>query len=286
MKKQAGRCPDPPGEKRCEGSRTPRAPHSLFAGHHPATVTPPHAILMRCARRPETAGLGRKGKDGLRRYRAGTGHCGAYDVSSDHVLGEQGESMEPTSAVVTSPWNSLEVVKFFADVAVPVAIAFFGWRLQKAINTFEAMQWKSQKLIEKRLQIYDEVAPLINDLFCYFAYIGSWKELDPPDVIKIKRVIDKNIHLARPIFSNELFNACRDFLLVCFDMYNGWGEEARLRTKYDGRRDAKGNAWREEWKACFSENIPEKQVLQDSYERVMVAFSRDIGVREMPFGRV
>jgi len=189
--------------------------------------------------------------------------------------------MEAASISATNPWNSLEVVKLFADVAIPAVIALFGWRLQKAINVFESMQWKSQKLVEKRLGVYDDMAPLFNDILCYFTYVGIWKELDPSCVIKSKRELDKKIHLASPLFSKEFFDASLDFQHVCFETFNSWGVDARLRTKYERRRDAKGDAWCREWETCFSENVSEPRVVRDAYARVMKAFAQDIGVCEM-----
>jgi hypothetical protein len=66
----------------------------------------------------------------------------------------------------TTVWTSLEIAKFIVSLATPVIagiialmVANFGLHLerQKVIN---------QELIKKRIGIYDEVGPKLNDIYC------------------------------------------------------------------------------------------------------------------------
>lgn len=110
-----------------------------------------------------------------------------------------------------SPWNSLEIAKLLAGLLTPTAIAVLGIYIHRVTKRFEYLQWRNQKLIERRLAIYDDLAPQLNDLRCYFTYVGSWKELDPPAVVALKRTIDKKIHLAAPLFSVLFFFGVHGF---------------------------------------------------------------------------
>ena len=65
----------------------------------------------------------------------------------------------------SSVWTSLEVAKFVVSLATPVIagiialmVARFGIQLerQKAIN---------QELVKKRIQIFDEIGPKLNDIY-------------------------------------------------------------------------------------------------------------------------
>lgn len=85
--------------------------------------------------------------------------------------------------MAAGPWNWLEIAKLLASLLIPITLAVFGVYVHRITKRFEHLQWRSQKLIEKRLSIYDELAPLFNDLLCYFTYVGGWRDLNPPDVV-------------------------------------------------------------------------------------------------------
>src|SRR5256885_5580381 len=100
-------------------------------------------------------------------------------------------------------WSWLEVAKLSASLLVPAALAALGIYIHRVTKQFEHLQWRSQKLVEKRLGVYDDLAPQLDDLLCYFTYVGCWRDLDPPDVVALKRVVDKKVYLAAPLFSVE-----------------------------------------------------------------------------------
>lgn len=175
-------------------------------------------------------------------------------------------------------WNWLEVAKLLASLLIPIALAVFGVYVHRITKQFEHLQWRNQKLIEKRLSIYDDLAPLFNDLLCYFTYIGRWRDFDPPDVIALKRVVDKKIYLASPLFDQEFFSACMAFQEMCFETYTGWGRDALLRTAFHRRQEGRPNDWDTEWETCFSTKVVEPASVRAAYHRVMEAFASDIGV--------
>lgn len=177
-----------------------------------------------------------------------------------------------------APWNSLEITKLLAGLVTPAVLAFIGIYIHRITKRFEHLQWRSQKLIETRLKIYEELAPQLNDLLCYFTYVGCWKDLDPPAVVSLKRAIDKKVFLAAPLFSQPFFSACIEFQNLCFETYSGWGRDALLRAHFQRRQEARPNAWKEEWSECFSASVSEPRAIRDAYEKIMEAFAADIGV--------
>ena len=138
--------------------------------------------------------------------------------------------------MVVSVWNSLEVAKLVSGLLTPSVIAVVGIWINHITKRFEQRMWKSQKLIERRSEIFDEMAPLFNDLLCYFCHVGCWKDLTPPEVIALKRKLDMPIHLAAPLFPFEFFAACSEFQNLCYETYRGWGSDACLRTTWDGAK--------------------------------------------------
>ena len=181
--------------------------------------------------------------------------------------------------MISNPWNSLEIVKLFTGLLTPILIAIFGVYLHRITKRFEHIQWHSQKLIEKRLAVYDSLAPKLNDLFCYFTYVGNWRDTSPLSIIKLKRTIDKEIYLAAPLFSKEFFYVLMEFQDICFRTFNRWGQDACLRTDF-ARRKQYHPQWEEIWESSFSDDISSIHDIRIAYIRAMHVFSKDIGVQE------
>jgi hypothetical protein len=131
---------------------------------------------------------------------------------------------------------------------------------------------------EANRAVYDDLAPQLNDLFCYFIFVGCWKELTPPDVVTMKRKIDKTVYLAAPLFPPEFFVACNNFLGLCFATFQGWGVDARLRTLPKRRRAAASSSWDPSWDACFSKDPTDPPEIRNAYKNIMTIFAREIGL--------
>jgi hypothetical protein len=51
-----------------------------------------------------------------------------------------------------------------ADLLGPLVAAVFGIWVMKLTKRIEQNQWRNQKLIEKRIAIWDEIGPIVNDI--------------------------------------------------------------------------------------------------------------------------
>jgi len=173
-------------------------------------------------------------------------------------------------------------VKLLFQLLTPAAVAALGYYSTRVLKRFEHFQWRNQRLIEKRIAIYDSIAPDLNDLLCYFTYVGCWKELAPPDVVALKRSIDKKIYLAAPIFSPRFLTVCNAFMDICYATFQDWGEDAKLRTESRRRRDTSGASWDASWDSCFSNNTSHPAQIQTAYKDVMLVFSNEIGIASTP----
>lgn len=181
---------------------------------------------------------------------------------------------------IPATWNSLEVAKLVSSALTPLAVAGVGVYIHRLTKRFEQHQWRNQKLIEKRLEIYNQLASDLNDNLCYFTYVGSWKDRKPPQVLASKRHIDKSIHLAGPLFSPGFFDACTRFQNLCFETYTGWGEDAKLRTNIQRRESAAGADWKPEWASMFSDSVSEPKEILKAYSDIMIFFSEEIGIND------
>jgi hypothetical protein len=109
----------------------------------------------------------------------------------------------PSTPAPPTLWNSLEVAKLVASVLTPAAVAFFGMWLNRYLKRIEHFQWANQKAVEKRLEVYSELAPLLNDIYCYFDYIGDWKWKNPKEAIALKRSMDRLFYVNAALFSDH-----------------------------------------------------------------------------------
>jgi hypothetical protein len=175
-------------------------------------------------------------------------------------------------------WTWLEIAKLVVSFLTPVAIGLFSLYLRRLSRRMEDRQWVNQKVVEKRLEIYDQLAPQLNDVLCYFTFVGCWKDFDPPAMVEMKRSLDRKIHLAKPLFPAGFFVACQLFLRECFTRFSGpWGSDAQLRTTMDARIKAHPRPWQSNWADHFSKDHADPYKVQELYKDVMREFSACLG---------
>ncbi|MBI5741585.1 MAG: hypothetical protein HZA16_12835 [Nitrospirae bacterium] len=184
-----------------------------------------------------------------------------------------------------NPWNSLEVAKLAVGILTPVSVVALSWLISRRLKKFEHIQWSNQKLIEKKLSLYDEISPLLNKLFCFYTWVGYWKEISPKDVIESKRSLDKTVNIYRHLLGEEFFNEYQSFISMLFVTYTGPGHDAGIRSLIkgpDGDRSMNCNYnWEKGWEAVFtdsSEVLP-KQKVRAQYFVMMDAFKNSIGIQ-------
>lgn len=176
-------------------------------------------------------------------------------------------------------WNSLEVAKLIVSIVTPIIILLFGIWINKRLKKFEQLQWSNQKLIEKRLQIYEQLIPKLNDILCYFTFIGCWKELEPNKVVTMKRKVDKIIYVNSPLFEKGFLEKYNSFIELCYYTYSGWGKDAKLRTTFQRRKEANSD-WQNAWDNCFTgeREITDPEEIKKAYLEFVQFFSEEIGI--------
>ena len=182
-------------------------------------------------------------------------------------------------------WTSLEVTKLAVDVLTPLVVALCGWYINRRLKRLDFAQWSSQKVIEKRLLIYDQIAPKINALLCFFTWVGFWKDVSPADAVRYKRELDKEINIYRHLFEEDVYRNYQTFIHLLFETYNGPGHDAKLRATVDGpdgdRRTQCNYEWDEAWRSIFSDSpqIASKSDVRSGYNELMKALTKAVGVR-------
>ncbi len=176
-------------------------------------------------------------------------------------------------------WNSLEVVKIIVGILSPITVVIIGFWINSHLKNIDHSLWMNQKVIERRLMIFDEMAPSLNDLLCYFTYIGLWKDRTPNQIVHLKRKLDQIAYVNYPLFSTGFLERYNSLIDLCFETYTGWGSDAKLRTKYSRRKKAFSTEWRESWESHFSsKKTPETKKVEEEYLKLMSFFSNELGI--------
>jgi hypothetical protein len=191
----------------------------------------------------------------------------------------------PTLPLI-DPWTSLEIAKLIVGILTPLSVAAFGWFVSRRLKQLDLVLWNNQKLIEKRLAVYDAAAPLLNKLLCFYTWVGYWKSISPEDVIAAKRELDRTLNIYRHLFDDEVYERYQAFIHTLFETYSGPGHDARIRSVIDspdgdGNRKRDGKyGWTSTWDAHFSD--PAKKASNEDvragYERLMNELTRSLGV--------
>lgn len=163
------------------------------------------------------------------------------------------------------PWNSLEIARLSVSLLTPIVVITMGFLFNRRIRNFERGLWTGQKIVEKRLEIYDKLVPYLNDILCFHCYIGNWKEISPREVQQHKRVLDKNMSIYKPLFAIEVWTAYNRFIHLCFETPADWGSDATIRSSY-AKRAEHCREWDEQWYDLFAERFLDRASSEEGYE--------------------
>ena len=192
--------------------------------------------------------------------------------------------MSPTS-IVDNPWDSLEVAKLLVGILTPISVAAIGWFISRRLRQLDQHMWASQKVIEKRIEVYDQIAPKLNSLFCFLTWVGNWKDVSPEDVIVYKRDLDKTMNIYRHLFEDEVFGCYQSYIHCAFRTFYGPGEDAKIRSAINSSNGDRTKhcsyEWDENWNSRFAEgHETELSEVREKYYKLMNTLSRSIGIEE------
>lgn len=177
-----------------------------------------------------------------------------------------------------------ETASAVGSLSIPFAVLGLGYLGDRRLKAIENQQWRNQELMRARMEHYDTLAPMLNTLFCYFTYVGDWKEHEPRDVVALKRTLDRAFYIAAPLFSDEVQRAYDQLLSLCYQSYAGWGTDAKLRTDFHRRADAFGAGWDPSWEPAYADpaDAVAPGAVATAYDDLLDALATDLG---LPAGR-
>src|SRR5205823_1433668 len=108
------------------------------------------------------------------------------------------------------------------------------------------------ELLRKRLALFEDIAPRLNDIHCFFLAVGHWAELNPAEVIKRKRAIDRSVQINRYLFRSDFWEAYQRFENAHFELFGTVGQPARLRMDMEYIRKRIGDHFSSDWLPAVS----------------------------------
>jgi hypothetical protein len=177
-------------------------------------------------------------------------------------------------------WNSVQIVTLVVDALTPITVVVLGVLFTRASRRIEQVQWANQTVVTHRLNVFDKLAPGLNQLLCFATFVGGWKEIDPRKAIAIKRELDQIMYANKVLFSDELFAAYHRFMTVLFAMFAATGADARVRapieSKWGNRREL--TWWNDVMGVLFTDDAVGLEEIQAAYEELSQQFRADLYV--------
>jgi hypothetical protein len=182
---------------------------------------------------------------------------------------------------MASGWNSMQIATLAVSALTPLTVAGLGYFVARASRRLEQLRWANQTVVTRRLEIFGEVAPALNQLLCFATFVGRWKEIQPGHAIGLKRQLDETMYSNRVLFSDSLFAAYQDFMASLFAMYATTEADAHLRAPIDSRWGTRRNMtwWDDSMTSLFSATKPASlDEIQVAYEQLARRFRADLYV--------
>ncbi|MEN8228115.1 MAG: hypothetical protein ABFS38_08175 [Bacteroidota bacterium] len=175
-------------------------------------------------------------------------------------------------------WKNLEIAIMIIALLTPIIIALLVFRFNGIIKRLNKKQWTNQKIVEKRIEIYDRIVPKLNDILCFYSYTGNWKELTPIDIIRLKKELNKDINIYAPLFSDDLSKKYIDFIHLCFVSFSGWEHDEKIKSLYELRQEHNVE-WNDDWIQFFdTNNVIEAIKIKERYNELIDSFKKDLVV--------
>jgi hypothetical protein len=170
----------------------------------------------------------------------------------------------------------LEYAKLGVAALTPIMTGLIGLIVLRLGTKLDTTKQLHQELLRKRLQLFEEIAPKLNDIHCFYQAVGHWAELNPDEVIRRKRAIDRAIQVNRYLFRSDFWDEYQRFEQAHFEMFSAAGQPARLRLDLDHVGKRAGAGFQKDWLSYASAKPGSHQEQIKHYQALMEILGREI----------
>jgi hypothetical protein len=190
-----------------------------------------------------------------------------------------------TAAADVGGWTSVDVATLIVAGLTPVTVTVLGVLLARGARRVAALQQANERVVERRVEVFDLVAAQLNRLLCFATFVGRWKEISADKALEFKRDLDEVMYANRPLFGAELFEAYRAFMACLFAMYATVDGDALIRCQIRSQWGDRSNLpwWDPAMAARFTDTqdatrTTTPQQAEAAYHRLSAAFRDDLYV--------
>jgi hypothetical protein len=181
-------------------------------------------------------------------------------------------------------WDSVELARLAVAALTPLAVLGLGLLVARNTRRIETIQYANETVVKRRLEVFGQVAPNLNKLLCFVAFVGRWKEITPNDVLMFKRDVDEVMYTNRLLFSDALFTAYLEFMERFFAMYAAVDGDAPIRARISSSLGDRRRLpwWKAEMAAIFTQQkVCEPEDARIAYDQLSAAFRADLYVTDL-----
>jgi hypothetical protein len=177
-------------------------------------------------------------------------------------------------------WTGLQIATLVVDALTPITVAGLGVLLARTSRRIEQVQWANQTVVTRRLDIFAQLAPGLNQLLCFATFVGSWKDIEPADAVTIKRQLDQTMYANKVLFSSQLFGAYHQFMTALFAMYATTGADALVRAPIASQWGDRSKLpwWQEDMAGLFTAESASLDDIQAAHDQLSELFRADLYV--------
>src|SRR6266480_3862724 len=181
---------------------------------------------------------------------------------------------------MAATWSSVQIATLAVSALTPLTVAGLGYFVARTGRRIERIQWANQTVVSRRLEIFGQVAPGLNQLLCFATFVGGWKEIDPRKAIAIKRGLDETMYANKVLFSDELFAAYHQFMTILFDMFGTTGADAKVRAPIESQWGTRRELlwWNDVMSGLFTDKAVSLEDVQAAYDALGEQFRADLYV--------
>ena len=182
----------------------------------------------------------------------------------------------PETALFEQECIILKISLIIVATVMSLVIALLVFRFKRVIERMKKAHLANHMIVQKRTDAFETIGPKLYDMISFYCYSGSWKEIGPIDVMRLKRELDKDIGSKSPLFSHSLIEKFNAFIQLCFVSTTGWEHKEKIKSLYQLRKE-NNEEWSDEWIEFFdTKNVVDAIRLRDTYNELMLSFKKDI----------
>jgi len=179
---------------------------------------------------------------------------------------------------VQSAEITLRAWEIIVSALTPIAIGVVGYIVNRTIKSRENEFNALRRMQDIRKEIYDDIGPKLNKIYCYIADVGDFGNYEPKAIIDFKRDVETKFKPYKDLWSESTIEAYDDFMESAFDHWGpDRGTPGKIRATTDEKRAAfrnVGKEWDEKWEAAFTHSKNPNSV--SKYDRLVRMFIKDI----------